>query len=112
MDKGRPTTGFSGRIPSAMAATIAVVSDTHCLDWEEVHPDIRSALSEADVAVHCGDFTRMSVVEGLRRVARKAVMQILKLSLTQIHSPFMPGFHGHLSTRFVFFSVYEHQVRF
>ena len=57
-----------------MAATIAVVSDTHCLDWEEVHPDIRSALSEADFAVHCGDFTRMSVVEGLRRVARKAVM--------------------------------------
>ena len=55
-----------------MSTTIAVFSDTHCYSWDEVHPDIRRAASEADVAVHCGDFTRMDVVEGLRRNAKKA----------------------------------------
>ena len=54
--------------------TIAVVSDTHCLAWNEVHPDIRATLSEADIAVHCGDITKMDVVEGLRGVAKSAVV--------------------------------------
>lgn len=53
---------------------IAVVSDTHCLDWSEVHPDIKAALADADIAVHCGDFTRMSVVDGVRACAKKAVI--------------------------------------
>ena len=57
-----------------MVTTIAVVSDTHCMEWEEVHPGIRAAISEADIAVHCGDFTKMSVVEGMRREARHAVL--------------------------------------
>ena len=57
-----------------MVATIVVLSDTHCLQWDEVHPAIRQAVSEADVAVHCGDFTRMEVVEGIRRYARRAVL--------------------------------------
>ena len=57
-----------------MTTTIAVVSDTHCMEWEEVHPGIRDAVSEADIAVHCGDFTRMSVVEGMRRHSRRAVL--------------------------------------
>ena len=57
-----------------MATTIVVVSDTHCLDWDEVHPDIRRAVADADVAVHCGDVTKMPVVEGMRRAARKAVI--------------------------------------
>lgn len=53
---------------------IVVVSDTHCHLWTELHPDIRKAIAEADIAVHCGDFTRMDVAEGLRRSARKAVL--------------------------------------
>ena len=57
-----------------MTTRIVVVSDTHCRDWDEVHPKIRSAVSAADIAVHCGDFTRTGVVEGLRRSARKAVV--------------------------------------
>ena len=57
-----------------MTTTIAVVSDTHCLEWEEVHPGIRAAVSDADIAVHCGDFTKMSVAEGMRREARHAVL--------------------------------------
>ena len=57
-----------------MSIRIVVVSDTHCNRWEEVHPDTRRAVSEADIAVHCGDFTGMGVVEGVRRMAKKAVM--------------------------------------
>ena len=51
-----------------------MVSDTHCREWDEVHPEIRRAVAEADVAVHCGDFTRMGVVEGMRRSAKRAVV--------------------------------------
>ena len=57
-----------------MATRLVVVSDTHFHEWDEVHPKIREAVSEADVAVHCGDFTRMGVVEGMRRSAKKAVV--------------------------------------
>ena len=57
-----------------MPTRIVVVSDTHCRDWEEVHPDIRRLVAEADVAVHCGDYTGMAVVEGMRSSARRAVV--------------------------------------
>ncbi len=57
-----------------MVTSIAVVSDTHCVEWREVHPEIREMVSEADIAVHCGDFTKMSVVEGMRESARRAVL--------------------------------------
>ena len=57
-----------------MATRVVVVSDTHFREWDEVHPKIKEAVSEADIAVHCGDFTRMGVVEGMRRTARKAVV--------------------------------------
>ena len=57
-----------------MTTSIAVVSDTHCHHWEHVHPDIREAVAQADIAVHCGDFTRMGVVEGMRSSAKRAVV--------------------------------------
>ena len=57
-----------------MATRIVVVSDTHCRDWEEVHPRIKAAVSEADIAVHCGDFTGIDVVEGFRRDAKIGVL--------------------------------------
>lgn len=57
-----------------MPARIVVVSDTHCRDWEEVHPEIRRLVAEADVAVHCGDYTGMAVVDGMRASARRAVV--------------------------------------
>lgn len=53
---------------------IAVVSDTHCYTWEELHPSIRECISTADIAVHCGDFTRMDVVHGISKHSRKAVL--------------------------------------
>ena len=42
-----------------MATRIVVVSDTHCREWDEVHPDIRKEVAEADIAVlhrQKGDF--------------------------------------------------------
>ena len=57
-----------------MSLEIVVVSDTHCAEWEEVHPDIRKAVTGADVAVHCGDLTRMSVAEGMQRSAKRAIV--------------------------------------
>ena len=39
-----------------------------------MHPRIREAVAEADIAVHCGDFTRMGVVDGMRRTAKMAVV--------------------------------------
>ncbi len=53
---------------------IAVVSDTHCLNWSEVHPDIKAVLADADIAVHCGDFSRMNIVDGVRECSKRAVV--------------------------------------
>ena len=57
-----------------MSTRIAVFSDTHCHTWEEVHPDIRAEVAQADIAVHCGDLVRMDVVDGLRDTAKSAVV--------------------------------------
>ena len=57
-----------------MTAKIVALSDTHCAAWDEVLPGIRSAVAGADIAVHCGDFTRADVVEGVERDARRAIM--------------------------------------
>jgi hypothetical protein len=57
-----------------MATRIVVVSDTHLHRWDEVHPEIRQAVSEADIAVHCGDFVRMDVVEGFMKEARRGIV--------------------------------------
>jgi|TARA_Y100000310_G_scaffold339191_1_gene431128 hypothetical protein len=57
-----------------LATRIVVVSDTHCRKWEEVHPSIKSELASADIAIHCGDFTTMAVVDGMRTVAKQVVV--------------------------------------
>ena len=57
-----------------MPTRIAVVSDTHLYDWDDVHPGIKKAVSQADMAVHCGDLVRMSIVDGFRRDAKKAIV--------------------------------------
>ncbi|MCI0812695.1 MAG: YfcE family phosphodiesterase [Chloroflexi bacterium] len=55
-----------------MSTKIVVISDTHLHRWDDVHPDIRRAAAEADIAVHCGDFVRMDVLEGFRREAKRS----------------------------------------
>ena len=57
-----------------MTATIAIISDTHFSRWDEVHPRIKKAVREADIAVHCGDIVRQDVVDGMRSEAKKAVI--------------------------------------
>ena len=57
-----------------MSTRIVVFSDRHCHTWDEVHPDIRAEVAQADIAVHCGDLVRMDVVDGLRRDAKRAVV--------------------------------------
>lgn len=57
-----------------MVTQIVLVSDTHCNTWDEVHPTIRSAVGEADLAVHCGDFTQVDVLDGMRRTAQRTVV--------------------------------------
>ena len=57
-----------------MATEIAVVSDTHCHEWAEVHPEIIDAVASADIAVHCGDIVRADVVDGFRSSAKRAIV--------------------------------------
>ena len=57
-----------------MATTrILVIGDTHVRRWEEVHPAVRAAVAEADIAIHCGDSVHLDVIEGFRAAARRAV---------------------------------------
>ena len=57
-----------------MSTKIAIISDTHFSRWDEVHPKIREAVRDADIAVHCGDIVRQDVVDGMRREAKRAVI--------------------------------------
>ena len=57
-----------------MAVDIVAIGDTHCREWAEVHPGIRDAVEQADVALHCGDFTYMGVVDGMKHCAKRAVV--------------------------------------
>ena len=57
-----------------MPTKIAIISDTHFSRWDEVHPKIREAVRDADIAVHCGDIVRQDVVDGMRREAKRAVI--------------------------------------
>ncbi|MDP6605989.1 MAG: metallophosphoesterase family protein, partial [Dehalococcoidia bacterium] len=51
-----------------------VFGDTHARSWDEVHPAVRAAVDEADIAVHCGDIVRMAVVDGFRAAAKRAIV--------------------------------------
>ena len=57
-----------------MTTTLFVVSDTHCNDWNEVHPEIRRLAANADITVHCGDLVRQSIVDGISDIAKRAVI--------------------------------------
>ena len=57
-----------------MPIKIAVISDTHCSEWDEVHPDMRTLVAECDMAIHCGDIVRLPVVEGFLKSAKKGLI--------------------------------------
>ncbi len=57
-----------------MTTRIAIIADTHFSRWDEVHPLIKEAVREADIAVHCGDIVRQDVVDGMRAEAKRVVI--------------------------------------
>ncbi len=57
-----------------MTTRISIISDTHFNRWDEVHPRIKEAVRDADIAIHCGDIVRQDVVDGMRREAKRAVI--------------------------------------
>jgi putative phosphoesterase len=56
-----------------MATTrILLVGDTHAYTWDELHPRLREAVAEADIAVHAGDIVRLAVTDRFSEVARRS----------------------------------------
>jgi putative phosphoesterase len=47
---------------------IGVISDTHASELNDIASPIVEALKKVDLIVHAGDFTKISVLEGLRSV--------------------------------------------
>lgn len=47
---------------------ICVLSDTHTDSIDNLHPQVRDALSSADLIIHAGDFTSKRLVDALRRI--------------------------------------------
>ena len=52
---------------------VLVLSDTHVRRLEDIPAGILKAVPQVDLVVHCGDFVRPEVLEGLRRLARRFV---------------------------------------
>ena len=73
VDSGRVVGRYEEGV-NQVSIRIVAISDTHLYRWDEVHPDIRAAVREADIAVHCGDIVRQDLVDGMRREASRAVI--------------------------------------
>ncbi|MQA01024.1 MAG: YfcE family phosphodiesterase [Dehalococcoidia bacterium] len=54
--------------------SIVVVGDTHVRKWEELDERLRRLVERADIAIHCGDWVHLDVVDGFRGAARRSVV--------------------------------------
>jgi putative phosphoesterase len=52
---------------------IVVISDTHGKDLSVLPPGLLDEVESADIVVHCGDYNHLSLLNQLRRVARRFV---------------------------------------
>lgn len=52
---------------------ITVISDTHVRRWDELPSGIKKAIEEAEILVHCGDFTGGEFLQEIKRRARKFI---------------------------------------
>lgn len=52
---------------------IVVISDTHTRSLKGLPQGLVKEMSEADIVVHCGDYTYIVLLEELRRVARRFI---------------------------------------
>ena len=46
-----------------MIKTITLISDTHCKNWKEIHPEIKSKIQQTDYAIHCGDYVHKNILD-------------------------------------------------
>ena len=53
--------------------TILVISDTHSSHIAQLEPGVVQAIGEADILVHCGDYTQKTLLDELRAKARRFV---------------------------------------
>jgi len=54
-------------------ARIAVISDTHARSLKELPQGLVNELAQADIVVHCGDYTTSSLLDEVRRVAKRFI---------------------------------------
>lgn len=59
-------------MPRMATTRILLVGDTHAFTWDELHPRLREAVAEADIAVHAGDIVRLDVTDQFSEVARRS----------------------------------------
>ena len=52
---------------------IVVIADTHARSLKELPQKLVKELSDADIVVHCGDYTTPSLLDELRRVAKRFI---------------------------------------
>ena len=52
---------------------IVVIADTHARSLKELPQKLLKELSDADIVVHCGDYTNPSLLDELRRVAKRFI---------------------------------------
>ena len=54
--------------------SVLVIGDTHIHSWDsDIHPALKTLLSEADIAVHCGDWVSFDAVEGFQRDTNQSI---------------------------------------
>ena len=52
---------------------IVVISDTHTRSLKGLPEKLVKELSQADIVVHCGDYTSITLVDELRRLAKRFI---------------------------------------
>jgi len=52
---------------------IVVISDTHARSLKGLPQQMMAELSEADLVVHCGDYTSIALLQELRQLARRFI---------------------------------------
>jgi len=52
---------------------IVVIADTHARSLKELPQELVKELAEADIVIHCGDYTYPSLLDELRRMAKRFI---------------------------------------
>jgi putative phosphoesterase len=52
---------------------IVAISDTHAKNLDALPKALLTEISDADIVVHCGDYTSITVLKGLRDLAKRFV---------------------------------------